>query len=78
MFAGCSSLSTIDLPEGLEVIEAGAFEGCSALASVRIPNSVKRIGRHAFYGTAIREVVLPEGARADGAFEDGVMVTYGA
>lgn len=78
VFAGCSSLSTIDLPEGLEVIEAGAFEGCSALASVRIPNSVKRIGRHAFYGTAIREVVLPEGARADGAFEDGVMVTYGA
>ena len=78
VFAGCSSLSEIDLPEGLEVIEAGAFEGCSALASVRIPNSVKRIGRHAFYGTAIREVVLPEGARADGAFEDGVMVTYGA
>lgn len=44
-------ISSIQLPNTLEVIGAQAFNGCSYLVgSLLIPNSVKSIGESAFYG----------------------------
>ena len=43
-FYGCSSLTSINIPEGLTSIEYGAFSGCKSLTSIKIPEGVTSIG----------------------------------
>ena len=47
---GCSSLTSINIPDSVTSIGSGAFYGCSFLESITIPNSVISIGEIAFYG----------------------------
>lgn len=47
-FAGCTSLASVMLPEGLTSISVEAFSGCSALADVNFPSSLESIGEQAF------------------------------
>ena len=49
-FYGCSSLTSITIPNSVTSIGVGAFSGCSSLTSIIIPNSVTSIGDQAFYG----------------------------
>ena len=49
-FSGCSSLTSIHIPNSVTSIGESAFRGCSSLTSIHIPNSVTRIGKRAFYG----------------------------
>ena len=49
-FSGCSSLTSITIPEGVTDIGSSAFEGCSSLTSINIPNGVMSIGSQAFSG----------------------------
>ena len=49
-FEGCTSLTSVTIPEGVMSIEGYAFYGCTSLTSVTIPNSVKSIDRSAFQG----------------------------
>ena len=44
---GCTSLASVDIPNGVASIGDNAFNGC-ALASVVIPRSVATLGRSAF------------------------------
>ena len=61
-FGSCSSLKSVKLPEGLEVINSNAFYKCTALEQINIPSSVKIIQSYAFYGcTSLKTVALPEG-----------------
>ncbi|MBP5418819.1 MAG: leucine-rich repeat domain-containing protein, partial [Bacteroidales bacterium] len=46
---GCSSLSSINIPESVTSIGDAAFSGCSSLTSINIPESVTSIGDEAFY-----------------------------
>lgn len=48
-FQNCSSLTSINIPDGMTSIGFSSFEGCSGLTSVTIPNSVTRISGGAFY-----------------------------
>ena len=48
-FQNCSSLTSINIPDGMTSIGVDAFWGCSGLTSVTIPNSVTRISGGAFY-----------------------------
>ena len=48
-FYGCSSLTSIAIPNSVTSISWGAFHGCSSLTSIAIPNSVTDIGGYAFY-----------------------------
>jgi len=57
-FYGCSSLTSITLPESVTDIGNGAFSGCSVLQSISIPESVRSIGSYAFSGcTALKSLV---------------------
>ena len=46
----CSSLISINLPEGLTYIGANAFKGCTALPEVVIPSTLTSMGNNAFDG----------------------------
>ncbi len=49
---GCSSLTSITIPEGVTSIGNNAFDGCSSLTNITIPESVTSIGFNPFKGTA--------------------------
>lgn len=49
-FLGCSSLTSITIPNSVTSIGDNAFDGCSSLTSIEIPNSVTSIGQFTFEG----------------------------
>ena len=49
-FDGCTSLTSITIPNSVTSIGDYAFDGCSSLTSITIPESVTSIGWGAFYG----------------------------
>ena len=49
-FSGCSSLTSIDIPNSVTTIGGYAFAGCENLTSIDIPNSVTTIESFAFAG----------------------------
>ena len=50
IFAYCSSLTDVVIPESVTSIGSGAFYGCEKLVSIALPASVKSVGQNAFYG----------------------------
>ena len=56
-FSGCSSLTSITLPNSVTSIGDQAFYNCSSLTSITIPNSVTSIGWRAFSGCTSLPVV---------------------
>ena len=47
-FTGCSSLTSITIPDSVTSIGYATFAGCSSLTSITIPDSVTSIGESAF------------------------------
>ena len=59
-FKGCTSLTSVTIPECVTNIGNYAFYGCTNLTSVTIPNSVTNIGNFAFYNcTNLASVTIP-------------------
>ena len=54
-----TSLTTINLPEGLETIGEDAFSGCTNLTSITLPSTLRSIGSSAFYRTSLTSVTFP-------------------
>lgn len=48
-FYKCVKLTSIIIPDNVQIIRWGAFDGCIELKSVELPNSVKIIEGFAFY-----------------------------
>ena len=51
-FSGCTSLTSVTIPEGVAGIDSYAFDGCSSLTSITIPDGITSIGQRTFYDTA--------------------------
>ena len=51
-FSGCTGLTSVTIPNSIEVIDEFAFQNCSGLTSITIPDSYIGIGIYAFEGTA--------------------------
>ena len=59
-FYGCSSLTSITLPNSVTLIDIWAFSGCSSLKSIIIPNSVTNIESWAFDGcSSLTSITIP-------------------
>ncbi len=71
LFAGCSTLKTVTLPESLMGISEYAFSFCTEIKSVSIPASVSTIHTSAFaFCTGLSSVSLPDSLEtiSEGAF----------
>ena len=61
-FIGCSSLTSITIPNSVTKIGEYAFQSCSKLPSITIPNSVTSIGGGAFNGcSGLTSIVVESG-----------------
>lgn len=59
-FLGCTSLASIDIPEGVISIGYSAFLGCVSFTNVTIPGSVTSIGNQMFWGcSSLTSVTMP-------------------
>ena len=61
-FRGCTSLTSIVIPNSVTIIGDEAFFGCTGLTSIVIPDSVKSIGDWAFWNcTGLTSIVIGKG-----------------
>ena len=59
-FYGCSTLTSVTIPNSVTTIENNAFTACYALTSITIPNGVTKIGDGAFRDcSALTSVTIP-------------------
>ena len=59
-FFGCSSLTTITIPNSVSTIGNSAFRDCSSLKYITIPNSVTSIDEGAFFGcSSLTSITIP-------------------
>ena len=66
-FYGCTSLTSVTIPNSVTSIGYMAFDGCSGLTSVTIPNSVTSIGERAFEDcTGLTFVTIPNSVTSIG------------
>ena len=77
-FDGCTSLTSITIPDSVTSIGWWAFFQCGNLTSITIGNGVTSIGGSAFNGcTSLTSITIPDGVTSigDGAFRDCVSLT---
>ena len=77
-FQGCTSLTTVVIPDSVTTIGIAAFDGCISLTTIAIPDSVTTIGEDAFYGcTLLTTIVIPDSVTEirQGAFADCTSLT---
>jgi len=66
-FRGCTSLTSVTIPDRVTSIGSYAFYGCTSLTSVTIGNSVTSIETHAFSGCAsLTSVTIPDSVTSIG------------
>ena len=60
-FNGCSSLTSITIPDSITSIGNSAFSGCSSLTSITIPDSIISIGNSAFRNcSSLTSITIPD------------------
>lgn len=60
-FFNCKKLTSINLPNGFEVIAKQAFEGCVSLSNIKLPKTLQEIGDSAFEKcTSLKSVTIPK------------------
>ena len=68
-FYGCSSLTSITIPDSVTIIGDFAFNGCSSLTSIAISDSMTIIGEWAFsYCTSLTSITIPDSVTSIGEY----------
>ncbi|MCD7782890.1 MAG: leucine-rich repeat domain-containing protein, partial [Firmicutes bacterium] len=68
-FEGCTSLTSVTIPDSVKTIGGGAFSGCASLTSITIPDGVTTIGEYAFYGCeSLTSITIPDSVTHIGAY----------
>ena len=73
MFKGCTALNSVTIPEGVKIVEVGAFDGCSSLKTIELPSTIEYIAGEVFRGcSSLTEIDLGEKLTymGSGAFEN--------
>jgi len=66
-FEGCSSLTSMTIPESVTSIGYAAFAGCRGLTSITFPDSVTSIGDSAFNKcSSLTSITIPDGVTSIG------------
>ena len=61
VFAWCTSLTSVTIPDSVTSIEGAAFAWCTSLTSITIPNGVTSIGSSAFQDcTSLTSITIPD------------------
>jgi len=77
-FRGCTSLTTVRIPDSVTRIGDWAFSGCSALTSINIPDGVTYIGASAFKScVALKSITIPVSVTSIGSEAFGSTTGYG-
>lgn len=59
-FSGCTSLTSVTIPNSIRTLSTRSFSRCESLSSVTIPSSVTTIGGNAFtYCTSLEKIDVP-------------------
>ena len=77
-FSGCSSLTSITIPESVTRINYSAFRGCTSMTSISLSDSLTFLGNSAFNGCkSLTSVIIPEGVTIiwDYAFQNCTSLT---
>ena len=60
-FRGCSSLTSINIPDSVTKIEWGVFRGCIGLTSINIPDAVMVEGNISYIFSGTKTKRVPQG-----------------
>ena len=77
-FSGCTSLTSVTIPNGVTSIGDSAFSGCDSLTSITIPDSVTSLGDSAFYSCdSLTSITIPDSVESigGGAFSSCTSLT---
>lgn len=81
-FQGCSQLTSITIPNTVEIIDDNAFSACSSLQRITIPSNVTAIGSNSFSDGASPvliidvESLVPPSLGTDALFTGGAIVVH--
>lgn len=55
-----AELNSVNIENGVAVIDNGAFAYCKNLVHIELPDSLERIGSHAFYNSGLNQIFIPD------------------
>ena len=69
ILAGCASLETVVVPEGVTALPDSVFRGANCLKEIQLPSTLTAIGANAFYGcSSVTELTIQEGLETAGNY----------